>query len=167
MDKRHVDTHLKVAIIREVKHDSGESAAVDLTKWTKNADRTRVPAALWDPEAMDPKTPSAKTIKGSISGLRQIQPPTGGPRGEALGPIHGADMGWDDLAHKVIVLPHAAQAVPTQLAQRPDVNAALAEASQRRQEIANLLAHSGFLEVQDLGSATDFRPLNAATLATA
>ncbi|MCP4629911.1 MAG: hypothetical protein GY850_41355 [bacterium] len=156
-----LNSQLNVTVVRD-REDGVE--AVDLSRWTVEPETTGMPAALWDTERADPtgpKTPSAKVVANCITGLKRLRPSAAAPPEAAVGPLAGGDLGWDLLDPCGVPRSAALEAAPVETAERPDVQAAMADRFKQLNDIADALESAGFDLAGIRPQAPRFRPLDA------
>jgi hypothetical protein len=134
MDKK-LQSVLNVTIVRDDLSDR-----VDMTDWDLKEETASLPAALWDPAALELKPePSAKLIPNCITGIKRLKPKTGG-RGRKASLLQ---MTWKPLDSVRVPVSSGSQELPEATRSR-NVEAQVAAKRPEQDKVVDALAAAGF-----------------------
>jgi hypothetical protein len=156
---KKLESVLNVTVVR----DGGATPeAVNLSKWTVEAETGSLPAALWDnaKPTLKQSEPSARVIPGCIVGLKRLKPPAG-----KLGP--NAPLGnitWFSLKVGNVEKKGVKQNFPTTTYSR-NVQPVMVSRQTKQKEIVDVLASVGFSLEWKPEAQLRFRDLQADPLA--
>ena len=158
-------TALESPLVVSVVDEDNAGRVNNLDRWTVEADRSAMPAAVWDTGALDSTAaPDAKTVPGCVVGMRRLRPPTGGPRGEKIGGVTPEALSYFPLPDRPVAEKPGPQAAP---GQAWDTIPRVQGDATRRQRIAAALAQAGFAEAAGFGTQVPIsRPLDAVPLSS-